>query len=226
MPTTTSSGGGSGGGSSAGGRGAAPARAPVPEAELASGAGAGSAASPDSAGASPAVETEAPMTQQEAEQAITANASGSSDIAGSLASEVLSARKTASQFASEYVGASLGRKAIEAYAKDASAGSNKARAQVLGARDPIAVQKFADIDGEAHLEAAHVGLKTTYYNDLIAKMRDPVYTDRSRTYEIMKGARGYSYTFKGKKLPAARLTSHSTRNQSVEAFYDKNKIPA
>ena len=205
-------------------------RAPTPEGRPAGPAPAddaptsGSTEAPATSAPPPGVATEPPMQLQEARSAITSNAPGVADIADALARSVVGSRKTATQFNDEFVvPGNLTRKAIEAYVTDPAAGSNKERAQRLGSKDTIAVQKFADIDGEQHLEDA--SLKTSYYDELIGKMRAPSYVDRTHTFETMKAARPYSYCFRGTPIPAGRLAPHSTRNQSVKTLFDANVIP-
>jgi len=194
---------------------AAPAPAPTP----ASTSGA-TPAPPSSAGAP--TPPPAPLTLDQTRSALRANAGANTDIIEPLALQ-LGGTKTADELNAEVINRGFERKLIEAYLATGP-GSAKQKAQTLGRRDTVAVQKFADIDGEQHMDPAHAHLLTQYYTDLVAKMNDPVYTDRGRTYEIMKGARGHNYCFRGKKIPASRLSPHSTRNQSVETLYDRNGV--
>jgi hypothetical protein len=51
-------------------------------------------------------------------------------------------------------------------------------------------------------------------------MLEPAYTDRSRTYPVMKQLNGdYKFSGKGQKIPVARITPYACRNQSVDTLY-------
>lgn len=103
-------------------------------------------------------------------------------------------------------------------------GPDKAKMQKVGNADPIAKQKFADIDGETHL--VDPSLKGKYYDKLHPLMLGAAYTDRTRTYQVMKDAAGRDFNGKGKKIPAERISPLAARNHSVDKLYDLGKAKA
>ena len=101
-----------------------------------------------------------------------------------------------------------------------ASGAAQATTQAVGSKDPIAVQKFADIDAEAHLDPAHSGLKATFYTNLAAEMSKSTYSDRARSYNALKAAGPpWVFAFKGVQIPPDRISPLSARNQSVDRLY-------
>ncbi|TVQ93649.1 MAG: hypothetical protein EA397_03910, partial [Deltaproteobacteria bacterium] len=99
-----------------------------------------------------------------------------------------------------------------------AAGPARDQTQAIGRADPIAVQKFQDIDDEAHLD--NPTLKTTFYTNLVAEMSKDDFTDPSRTYPAMKQAGpAQVFAFKGKRIPADRVSPFSSRNQSLNRLF-------
>ncbi len=95
-----------------------------------------------------------------------------------------------------------------------------AKIRTVGSLDPIAIQKFKDVDDEAHLDPAHAGLKAEFDKDLHQVMIQPDFTDRSRTYPAMKLAIGYTkYVCKGAQISADRVSPHSSRNHPIHNLY-------
>lgn len=162
-----------------------------------------------------------PLTDGAALSSILAKDQALGDIAQPLATKLAAASKTQADFDSQY--ADVGLLRHEAIASFLDAGQAKAATQTVGSPDPIAVQKFADIDGEAHLSDA--SLKDKFYQNLVTEMKKPSFTDRTRTYDAMKAAAPPAeFGFKGNPIPVERITPLSSRNQSVDKLYDINTI--
>jgi hypothetical protein len=156
------------------------------------------------------------MDAAKAKDAIDSRVKDCTDISTPLSTEWVG--KTRAEFESQFVDPNKLRHA--AIAKFLSATPDKAKQQTVGSKDPIAVQKFQDIDAEQHLDPSHGDLKKTFYEKLNAEMVKPEFTDRTHAYQVMKAAVGYSFNLKGTKIPANRITPHASRNHSVEKLYD------
>jgi hypothetical protein len=156
------------------------------------------------------------LTADTVQEAVRRGAPNDLDIAQPFMQQVVAANTTDEQFRQQYADtALLKHKIIKAYLDQApgSAGIKK-----IGEKDPVAVQKFADIDGENYLD--NPGLKDQYWTDLAAKLKEPAFTDRTRVYPVMSSAIVYPYQFKGKQIPADLVSPHSSRNQSVDKLFD------
>lgn len=94
--------------------------------------------------------------------------------------------------------------------------------KAFGQPDPIAVQKFADVDAEAYLEDAT--LKDRFWQDVASALQTTI-TVRSRVFPVMT-AKSYAYTMKGTKIPPEQLTPLQSRNQSVGKLYDATTAAA
>ncbi len=186
-------------------------------------------AKPGAAGAKPAAGTsppaaaapEPPLTAATAKAALDGAAPDCTDLTAELAKDWVGKQKadldkeTADR-------AKLKRSVLD---KFLAAGTPKAQTQTVGSRDPIAIQKFQDVDQEAHLSVP--SLKDTFYQNLLAEMKKPEYTDRTRTYPAMKAsAPPPTFAFKGNPIPAERISPLSSRNHSVDRLFDINIIAA
>ncbi|MBI5607361.1 MAG: hypothetical protein HY902_00610, partial [Deltaproteobacteria bacterium] len=193
------------------GRGAAPAReSAAPTRDPAAGT--------DTSAAPPAT-APTPLTEATARAEIVKADASLADIAQPLAQKLAAANKTADQFAADYGSPGLlTHAAVDAFMQ---VGPAAAQVKVVGSPDPIAVQKFSELDSEQHL--SDPSLVPTYYNELATELKKATFTDRSHTYEAMKRARGHKYCFKGNPIPADRIARFSTRNQSVETLYKSAK---
>jgi len=90
--------------------------------------------------------------------------------------------------------------------------------RAFGSKDPIAVQKFADVDAEAYIEG---GKKQAVTQDFYAKIAIAIQTaqtDRTRVFPLLQTA-SKSFTFLGAKIPAEALTPLTTRNHGVGSLY-------
>jgi len=102
---------------------------------------------------------------------------------------------------------------------------DKAKIRIVGSKDPIAVQKFADIDNEAHL--VDPGLKDEFYKELHPHLIKPAYIDRTRTYPVMKAACDRTkYVCKGTPIDPATVGRFSSRNHSIDRMFDKRTSSA
>ncbi|MBM4343045.1 MAG: hypothetical protein FJ100_06675 [Deltaproteobacteria bacterium] len=162
-----------------------------------------------------------PLTEGAALSSILAKDQALGDIAQPLATKLATASKTQADFDGLY--ADVGVLRHDAIAAFLDVGQPRPATQTVGAPDPIAVQKFADIDGEAHL--SDPGLKDSFYLNLVTEMKKPSFTDRTRTYNAMKAAAPPAqFSFKGNPITPDRITPYSSRNQSVDKVYDINTI--
>lgn len=187
------------------------------EAELDKMAGGGGAAGVQKKAVqrAPAPPAPAPMTEAEAKAAADAKAVSCADISAPFAR--LHVGKTKAAFDSEFAALPALQSAIITAFIDA--GDAKTQTQAVGRPDPIATQKFQDIDQESHLEDA--SLKGRFYTALAGKMKDGTFSDRTRTFPAMKSAAGRDYNFQGKQITPDRITPLSTRNHGVQNFFDK-----
>ncbi|PKN55295.1 MAG: hypothetical protein CVU56_22215 [Deltaproteobacteria bacterium HGW-Deltaproteobacteria-14] len=154
-----------------------------------------------------------PLTLDQARAAITGKAASYADLADPLAGTLTSI--TQADFDSRY--ASVTQLQADVITEFVKGGDARAQTQQVGKDDPIAIQKFQDIDQEAHLEDPSI--KDAFYGKLRDAMKSGSFSDRTRTFPVMKSAAGYSYNFKGKRIPAARLSAVSTRNQGLGGMY-------
>ena len=162
-----------------------------------------------------------PLTEGAALASIVGKDQALGDIAQPLATKLATGSKTQTDFDSQY--ADVGVLRHDAIAAFLDGGQARSATQTVGLPDPIAVQKFADIDGEAHLSDA--GLKDKFYLNLVTEMKKPSFTDRTRTYDAIKAAAPPAeFGFKGNPIPPERITPLSSRNQSVDKLYDINTI--
>jgi hypothetical protein len=161
-----------------------------------------------------------PLDAASARAAIKAKAPDCDDIAEPLATEWIGKDET--EFQTTFSDVNGLRNAV--IKKFIGAGGPKEQTQIVGRPDPVAVQKFQDIDSEQHLDPAHGDLKTAFYTKLAAEMQKPTFTQRDRTYYAMTQAAGYAFNCKGKKIPVDRISPYSSRNTPVDRLYDLNKI--
>lgn len=152
-----------------------------------------------------------------AQAAIHAKAQDIADISSPLATQIAAGNKTQAEFDAAYADAGVLRHhAIRAFL---DAGAAAVQTKVVGSPDPVAIQKFADVDGEAHL--VNPSLKDQFYTDLAVKMKVPTFTDRARTFPVMQAVvTSGPYRGQGAKLPADRISPFSSRNHSVDKMYD------
>jgi hypothetical protein len=158
-----------------------------------------------------------------AKHAIDSRATDCADISTPLAADWVG--KTRAELESQFIDTGALRHA--AIAKYLAAGADKAKIQTIGSLDPIAVQKFQDVDSENHVDPRWGDLKTKFYQLLGAELVKPAFTDRARTYPAMKDAAGFLFTCKGTQIPADRIAPHSARNHSIDRLYDlAQEVPA
>jgi len=163
----------------------------------------------------------APMDLAAAKAAINATIPDCSDISDVYAPEWDGKKR--SDFEAEFIDKNkLRHKVISKYL---GAAPDKAKIKTVGGKDPVAVQKFADIDNEAHL--VNPGLKDDFYKDLHPHLIKPAYTDRTRTYPLLKAAcdRG-KYVCKGTPIDPATVGRFSSRNHSIDRMFDKRTADA
>lgn len=162
-----------------------------------------------------------PFTASQAKAAIDSKAPDLADISWLFSTELVA--KTQPEFDAEYADPSLLRhKVID---KFVSTGDPRTQTQSVGQLDPIAVQKFQDIDAEAHLSVP--SLKDLFYSNLVAEMKKADFVDRTRTYRAMKqAAPPATFAFKGNPIPQNRISPFSSRNTSVDRLYRFQVIPA
>lgn len=173
------------------------------------GAGASSAAAP---AATPA------LTAATAKAAIDSKARDVADLSAVYATEWVGKTQTDLDAATTDVNL-LKHHVIE---KFVSSGDERTQTQVVGRPDPIAIQKFQDIDNEGHL--SDPSLKGKFYKALVGEMKKADFTDRSRTYSAMKNAAPPAvFAFKGNVIPANRISPLSARNHSVDKMFDNAK---
>lgn len=155
-----------------------------------------------------------PLSAAQAKAAIDAKANDIADLSAPFSSELVG--NTQAEFDAEYGDASLLRHRV--ISKWVSAGTPRAQAQAVGRPDPIAVQKFQDVDAETHLSVP--SLKDQFYSNLIDEMKKATFIDRTRTYLAMKeAAPPHLFAFKGRPIPAERITPLSSRNHSVDKLF-------
>lgn len=172
------------------------------------------------AGAAPAA-TAPPLTAATAKTAIDGKAADVADLSAPFAADWVGKPKADLDAALTDV-TILRHKVID---KFVSAGAPPAQTQAVGSKDPIAIQKFQDVDQEAHL--AVPSLKGTFYTNLVAEMKKPDFTDRTRTYPAMKTAAPPGvFAGKGRPIPPDRISPLSSRNHSVDKLFDINIIAA
>jgi hypothetical protein len=183
---------------------------------LAPSTGTGSPGPSSSSGSSPSAATPQPFDVAAAKRAIDGKATDCTDLSAPLANDWVG--KTQADIDTTFTDVNVVKhKVIE---KFVSTGVPRVQTQTVGRPDAIAVQKFQDIDSEAHLDPAHGNIKDLFYNDLVGEMKKSDFTDRTRTFWAMQKAAGYKYNCKGKKIPPDRISPLSARNHSVERLYD------
>ena len=88
----------------------------------------------------------------------------------------------------------------------------------FGGKDPIAVQKFADVDGEAYIEGGKKQAVTQEFYTKVASAIQAGQTDRTRVFPLLQTA-SKGFTFLGAKIPPEALTPLTTRNHGVGSLY-------
>ncbi|HSR97661.1 MAG TPA: hypothetical protein VLM79_11455, partial [Kofleriaceae bacterium] len=168
-----------------------------------------------------------PMDAAKAKEAVDSRATDCTDISGPFVADWVG--KTRAKLETEFMDTGALRHAI--IAKYLTTGVDRDVAKVVGNKDPIAVQKFHDIEAEKHVDPTHGDLKSEFFRRLKDKMVEPAFTNRERTYPVMKTLNGdYKFSGKGVKIPATRITPYAVRNQSVDTLYfnanahDKDQI--
>jgi len=161
-----------------------------------------------------------PMSLAKAKGAIDTRATDCKDISEPLAKEW--ENKERKDLESTFIDTNkMRRAAIEKFLGTAP---NASLIKTVATPDPIATQKFTDVDNEAHIDPAHGDLKKAFYDKVHAQIiATPTYTDRSRSYDIQKNAAGRAFNCKGKKIPPDRISPFAARNHSVDKLYDLAK---
>lgn len=191
--------------------GKAPAAAAPAAKSAAPGAAPGAGAGPDAAAQAPK-----PLSKEVIAQQINAKlpgyAEGAQVLADKLAKEqvndtILQARlSNQAQVWSDLIAAWRG------------VGKDEGFVRQFGAKDLIAVQKFADIEAEAYLEARAKSDVTAEFYGKVAKDIQNTKTERSAVFPLMSNA-AKGYTFLGRKIPEAQLTKISHRNHGVGSLF-------
>lgn len=156
------------------------------------------------------------LDEAKAKAAIDSRVTDCTDISAELAKDWVG--KERAELESKYIDTEKMRRAV--IAKYLTPTPNPSRIKTIASKDPIATQKFADIDNEAHIDPAHGDLKKPFYDKVHAELSKDTYTDRSRTYQAQKDGAGFAFNCKGKKIPANRISPLASRNHSVEKLYD------
>jgi len=207
-----------------GGAGAAVQRAPKPPAAPAA---APRPAAPRPAAAAPGAPPAAPaaapkMTLAQAKAAIDAKAPDCVDLSADFAKDWENKEQTA--FDLQFADPNKLRAAV--ITKYLTPTANPMLIKNVGSKDPVAKQKFTDVDGEAHLDPLHGDLKTKFYQKLHPELLKATYTDRTRTYQAQKDATAdRSFNAKGKAIPADRISPFCARNHSVDNLYRLASVP-
>jgi hypothetical protein len=141
---------------------------------------------------------------------------GDGDISAGLAKDWVGKQRAA--FESQFLDNGTLHKAI--IDKHLGPAPDAAKMQTVGSKDPIAIQKFKDIDTESHIAINPDGKKKEFYIDLHAVMVSPAFTDRERTYPAMRAAAGFKYNCLGAKIPPERVAPISSRNHSMAKIWD------
>lgn len=166
-------------------------------------------------GAAPSSAAAPPLTAATAKTALDSKARDVADLSASFATDWIGKTQADLDGATSNVNL-LKHQIIE---KFVSAGDERTQTQAVGRPDPIALQKFHDVDNEAHL--SDPSLKGKFYKNLVAEMKKADFTDRTHTYPAMKNAAPPPvFAFKGNVIPANRISPLSARNHSVDKLFD------
>jgi hypothetical protein len=164
-----------------------------------------------------AVAEEKPMTKAAVSEFFNkaATATKDGDIVKPLATKVAAEKPKLSALGTDnrYKGEGLHNEFVKTWL---GTKANVGKITKLASRDPIAVQKIDDIKGERYLQDS--GLKKAFWQKLHAKLLDPG-LNRDRIYPVMKAAAGYDFAFKGKDVPADKVSPFSARNQGVDKMF-------
>lgn len=156
-----------------------------------------------------------PLTLRAVKTALLAPDATYSDIVDPLATSLVSEGITQEQFDTRYAAPATIKTAI--IQKWCTVGAKPQAVKRFAINDPIATQKFADLDAEAYLDAP--SLKVDFYNRMHTEIGKPG-VDRTRVYPIMKNVTyGGDFTFRGRTVPAGEVSKFSSRNQSVATMY-------
>ena len=214
MPTPSPSSGGSRGS----GTDRAPRTAPTPAAPVPASGGSAAAPAGGAVTAPPA-----PLNKTIIQSLIAGLDRVDMDIADPLASSLEAEGLTQTQFDARYSDAPAVRGAILQKWFEGGAGAAIVRTKVhkVAEKDPIAVQKLADVDAEGYLE--NPSLKDQFYTELAGKLQNPS-LDRTRVYPIMSSMMIPTYVFKGVQVPSDRVSPFQSRNQGVHKLYEIQQI--
>lgn len=169
---------------------------------------------PAPAGAVPAGAETATLNATQIQSAIAAKLPDHADLAQPLAAKLGTESLTQQQFDGRFRDPAHLYSAMVSEWRAGRADGEFVKA--FGQPDPIAVQKFADVDAEAYLEDPTV--KDRFWQDVAGALQSTI-TVRSRVFPVMT-AKSYAYSMKGTKIPAAQLTPLQSRNQSVGKLYE------
>lgn len=170
-----------------------------------------STATPSAASAAPA----RPLSRREIESQLLAPDASMRDIVGPITDQLEGEGVTQVDFDSRFGNADAIKRAI--INKWCAQGAEPQTVKRFASNDPIAVQKFADVDAEAYLE--NPSLKADYYKEMHSRIASGG-VDRNRVYPVMKTVTYGGYTFQGRRVPAAEVSPFSSRNQSVAKMYE------
>ena len=180
--------------------------APAPAPGTSPGAAAAGAAAP----AAPA-----PLSRRAVKTALLAPDQSLADIADPLVNSLVSEGITQAQLDTRFAAPTAIKAAI--IQKWCTVGTKPQAVKRFALNDPIATQKFADVDAEAYLDAP--SLKVDFYNAMHTEIQAPG-VDRTRVYPLMKKVTfGGAFTFRGRTVPGAEVAQFSSRNQSVATMY-------
>jgi hypothetical protein len=112
--------------------------------------------------------------------------------------------------------------AIAAWRKDAT--QDEAFVRQFGARDPIAVQKFADVEAEQYYDGSISAAKAGFYAKVASDIQ-AAETPRERIFSLLQQAAA-PYKFQGQKVPEDQLAAMSRRTHGVGTLYTYALSPA
>ncbi len=144
------------------------------------------------------------------------------DLADPLATNLARDGITQAQFDARYSDVGAVRGAIlQTWFGGAAGAVLKGKVKAVASKDPIAIQKLADLDAEQYLEVPTK--KDDFYTQLATRLESPS-LDRTRIFPIMTSLAKLGFLFKGQKVPDDRVSPFQSRNQGVDKLYDINQV--
>lgn len=158
----------------------------------------------------------APPSARQIDQTLSAGLPGYAEGTAALAQKL--AREQTSQAGVDALAANRGALWSDVVAAWRAAATQDERfVKQFGNSDPIAQQKFRDVDGERYYEGGIDAVKPGFYGAVAAEVQTaPI--QRDRIFPLMQRAAG-SYKFKGTKIPGDQLAAMSRRTHGVGTLY-------